>query len=167
MRARAIVVGLVVAACSREPALASYHEQALAITAASAPQVDALAARNAALTARVAAVPEAVPQQASLATWLAYDAAAITALRADVTALPAFIADAIATRERGAVVAALSRLTGAIADNLTQLSDQLTAAEPKVAALEAAAKALAPPPPVDPAAPVAPVLLPAGPPKPP
>lgn len=166
MRARAIVVGLVVAACSREPALASYHEQALAITAASAPQVDALAARNAALVAREAAVPATVPRPAGFAAQLGSDAIAIGGLRADVAAVPAATAEAIATGKRAAVVAVLSRQTGAIAANLTKLSDQVAAAEPQVAALEAAAKAMAPPP-VDPAAPVAPVLLPAGPPKPP
>lgn len=160
MRASAIIVALMVAACAREPALASYQEQALAVTAAYAPQVDALATRGAALVAREAAVPATVPRPPGFAATLDSDATAIAGLRADVTALSASIAEAIATGERGAVVSALSRQTNAIAANLTKLSDQLAAAEPQVAALEAAAKAMAPPPgdlaaPIVPGAPVA------------
>ena len=108
MRARAIVVALLVAACAREPALASYHEQALAVTAAYAPQVDALIARGQRLAMRLAAVPATVEGQPAVATRLAADAATLASLRGTLTGLPAATADAIARRQRGPVVALLA-----------------------------------------------------------
>ncbi len=166
MRARAIVVALLVAACAREPALASYHEQALAVTAAYAPQVDALIARGERLGVRLAAVPATIEGQPALATRLATDAATLASLRGTITGLPAATADAIARRQRGPVVALLARTSGDVATSVVRLGDAVTAAERDVAALEAQAKALAAPPPVDPAtAPAAPLLLRSTPPK--
>ncbi|MBL8626789.1 MAG: hypothetical protein JNK64_36210 [Myxococcales bacterium] len=143
MRARVIVVALVVAACAREPALASYHEQALAVTAAYAPQVDALVARGERLGARLAAVPATVDGQPALAARLATDATTLAALRDAIVGLPAATAAAIAQRQRGPVVAVLTRTSSEVAVGVVQLGDELAAAEREMAALETRAKALA------------------------
>lgn len=173
MRGRAIVAALVIAACAREPALASYHEQALAVTAAYAPQVDALIARGERLGARIAAVPTTVDGQPALATRLATDATALAALRGAIVGLPGATAEAIARRQRGPVVAVLTRTSSEVAVGVVRLGDELAAAERDVAALETRAKALtaastaaAPAPPgTAPEPTAAPILLPAAPPK--